>query len=159
MSSLQNISSKKDQENWEIEIKAEITPEALTRYRGEALKDLTKTVQLKGFRAGHAPESEIIRHVGEAEIMRRAADMAVRNELPELLAKEQANIVDSPQVTVDVPKPNEPLGFTARAPLAPEITLPDYKKIAAETNLKRGKPEVTEKETKETLQEVLEILR
>ena len=151
MSNVQNVKTNRDEKRWEIEVKAEITPEALARFRAEAIKDLGKNIQVKGFRAGHVPESEVLRHVGEQEIARRGAEMAIQNSLPELFASENLNIVDTPQVSIDTPKDGEALPFTARAPLAPEITLPDYKKLAHEKNEKKETVTVSDKEYEETL--------
>lgn len=151
MSYVQNVRTLRDNERWEAEIKAEITADALVHFRSLALKELTKTAQIKGFRAGHAPESEIVRAAGEQEILRRAAELAVRETLPELLASEKLNVVDTPSVSIETPKAGSPLPFTARAPLAPEITLPDYKKIAHEKNISHTPVAVSDKEYDETV--------
>ena len=128
-----NVKITRDKENWEIEVKAEIPANDLKKYRAEAIKEIQKTASLPGFRPGHAPESEIIRAYGEGAIMRRAAEIAIQNELPEILAAEKLPIVETPRVTIEDPirlADDKPLAFTARAALAPEIELPDYKEIA-----------------------------
>ena len=120
----------RDTENWEVEVKAEIPAEAFVRYRAVALKEMQKSAKLDGFRPGRAPESEIIRVYGESAISRQAVEHAIQNELPIILAKENLPVVETPRVTIETPVAGKPVSFTARAALAPEIHLPDSKKIA-----------------------------
>lgn len=129
MSNLQNVKVSRDDERWEAEIRAEITADALLKYRADALKEIQKTATLDGFRPGKAPEDRILAVYGESAVMRHAAEMAIESALPELLAKEKVAIVEAPRVTTDTPESGKPLVFTARAALAPEITLPDYAAI------------------------------
>ena len=151
MKNVTNIKTTRDDARWETTIEGQIPPEALALYRALILKDLAKTVQLKGFRAGHAPEAEIIRAVGEEELLRRTTERAVRDELPELIAAEKINIVDSPRVTIETPKPNTAVSFVAIAPLAPAITLPDYAAIAQRENAKRKEVTVEPAEYDDTI--------
>ncbi len=130
MASLINVKITRDDARWETEIKAEIPADALLKYRDTALKDIQKAAKLDGFRPGNAPIERIVQVYGESAIMRAAAEAAIEHELPELLAKEQVMIVETPRVTTDTPESGKPLVFTARAALAPEIKLPDYKAIA-----------------------------
>ena len=120
----------RDTERWEVVVEAEIPTEILLTYRGHAIKEIQKTAKLDGFRPGHAPESEIIRVYGEPAILRHAAEDAVQHELPEILAAQKLPIVQTPHVTINAPEAGKPLAFSARAALAPEIELADYKAIA-----------------------------
>lgn len=125
-----NVKISRDEKHWEAQVQADIPADELARFRAEALRDIQKTTKLDGFRPGHAPESEIIKIYGEQTILRRAAEMAIQAVLPELFAAEKLLIIEAPKVTTEPPVSGKPLSFTARAPLAPEVTLPDYKKIA-----------------------------
>src|SRR3989344_4879256 len=129
-SSATNVQVTKDADTWEVLVKAEIPAEALAHYRTGALKEIQRDASLDGFRKGHAPESEIIRIYGETAILRHAAEHAIQHELPEILAKENLPIIETPRVTTEAPVIGKPLVFTARAALAPKIELPDYKAIA-----------------------------
>ena len=147
----QNVKITRDTDAWEVELKAEISAEALVGYRAEALKEIQSTAKLDGFRPGKAPEDRIVAVYGEAAIMREAAEHAVQHELPELLAAEKLMIIESPRVEIGSPEAGKPLSFTARAPLAPEITLPDYKKIAKKHNAKKEEITVSDKEHSDAL--------
>jgi FKBP-type peptidyl-prolyl cis-trans isomerase (trigger factor) len=126
-----NIKISRDEERWEVELKAEIPAEVLARHRELALKEFQKTAKLDGFREGHAPLDRIIAVYGEDAILARAAERAIQDELPEILAAEKVLIIEAPRVTTEKPQPGKPLVFSARAALAPSVELPDYKKIAA----------------------------
>ena len=118
---LTNIKTTRDEKAWEVVVAAEIPAETLTRYRTEALKEIQKTAKLDGFRPGKAPEARVLEVFGEGAVMRRAAEAAIQHELPELLAKENLLIIESPRVTTEEPKAGQPLAFTARASLAPSV--------------------------------------
>ncbi len=151
MSDVHNVKITRDTERWEFEIAAEIPAEALAHFRSHVLKDMAKDAEIKGFRKGHVPEDALVRHVGEAAIQRATAEDAVKHVIPELLAKEKANIVEAPQVAIETLEAGKPIKFTARAPLAPEVTLPDYAKIASGLNKKREGVTISDDEHKETL--------
>src|SRR6185369_15951738 len=99
MSDITNVKTSRDDERWEIEIKAEIPADVLVKYRSEALQEIQKTAKLDGFRPGKAPADRIVQVYGEQAIMREAAQHAIEHELPELLAKENLLIVEAPRVT------------------------------------------------------------
>lgn len=131
MQTATNIKVSRDTEAWEAEVKAEIPAEAMATYRAEALKEIAKTAKLDGFRPGKAPEDAVLRVYGESALLRAAAERAIEQELPLILAAQTLGIVEAPRVTTSEPEAGKPLSFTARAALAPEIKLADYKKISA----------------------------
>lgn len=145
----------RDEKNWEIELRGEIPAEHIPAHRAHVLADLKKNATLDGFRQGKAPEDAVIRAVGEPEILRRTIEHAVQHELPEMLAKENANIVATPRVTVEKAPTQfpatEPIVFVARAPLAPEVKLPDYAAIAKKHNAAKMEVTVTDDEHAQTM--------
>src|SRR5665213_715762 len=149
-SAASNIKVSRDKERWEVEVSAEISPEALLKYREEALKEMQRTAKLDGFRPGKAPIDRIVQIYGEPTILRHAAEHAIQHELPEILAKENLPIVETPRVSTDAPESGKPLKFTARAALAPEVELADYKKIATKHS-KKGDSSVSEEEHTQAL--------
>ena len=146
-----NVKISRDEERWELEVRAEIPADELEKFRTEALKEIKAEAKIDGFRQGKAPETIVLQKYGEQSILEHAAEHAVKHVLPELLAKEKVNIVDSPQVAIEPPVAGQPLKFSARAPMAPEVKLPDYAKIAARKNAEKMEIEVSEEEHAETL--------
>ena len=146
MHKLQNVKISRDTDAWEVELKAELPAEEMKRYRDGVIKEFQKTSKIDGFREGKAPIERVIKHVGEEAILHHAAEHAVQEELPNLLATEKLLIVATPKVTIEPPKQDFPLSFTARAPLAPEIALPDYKEIAKKQGATKKEQAVTDEE-------------
>ena len=148
---VENLKVERDDERWETVITAEIPATELANFRTIAVKEIASEAKIDGFRPGHAPESAIVRKFGEQVILEHAAEIAIKHILPEILAAEKQNIVDAPKVQMATPLLGVPLSFTARAPLAPEIKLGDYKKIAAKKNAETIEVSVTDEEHKATL--------
>ena len=150
MSSATNVKVSRDEKRWEAEIAAEIPADALLKYREEALKEIQRDAKLDGFRPGKAPIERIVQIYGEPTILRHAAEHAIQHELPEILAEQKLPIVETPRVTTDTPESGKPLKFTARAALAPEVLVPDYKKIATK-NPKSEPADVSDEEHAQAL--------
>ena len=148
---LAKVRVSRDESAWEIEVRAEIPPDALAAYRDETLKEMQKSARLDGFRPGHAPLGRLVEVYGEDAILKRAAERAIQRELPELLAAEQALIIESPRVSLELPASGKPVGFTARAALAPSVELHDYKAIAKARNAAKEEIAVSDEEHRETL--------
>lgn len=148
---LENVKVTRDDSAWEAEIQAEISAEKLSAYRDAALAEIQKTAQLDGFRPGKAPVDRILAIYGESVIMRRAAEIAIQEELPALLAAENLPVVEAPRVSTGTPESGKPLSFTARAALAPEITLADYAAIGAKHREKVEDTSVSDTEQQDAL--------
>ena len=130
MSDLKNVKVTRDEKAWEVGVRAEIPADVLAKYKKEALKEIQKTAKFDGFRPGKAPVERILEVYGESALMRHAVEHAIQHELPELLAKENLLVIESPRVETEDPVAGKPLSFTARASLAPRVDLPDYKALA-----------------------------
>jgi len=125
-----NVNITRDDNAWEIEVRAEIPAERMANYREKTLKELQRTAKLDGFRPGKAPIERIVATYGEQAILQRAAERAIQSELPEILAKENVLVIEAPRVQTEAPQADKPLAFTARAARAPEVQLPDWKTLA-----------------------------
>ena len=146
-----NITISRDDARWELEVRAEIPAEALATYHSEALREIAAGAKIDGFRPGKAPEKVVLQKYGEQVVLEQAAEHAVRHEIPEILAREEANIVEAPRVSVEPLVSGQPLKFSARAALAPEIKLPNYKKIAAAKNAEKTGVTVSDEEHVQTM--------
>ena len=148
---MSNIKIERDTKRWEVSVRAELPHETLERYFVEALKEAQRETKIDGFRPGNAPASEVLRTHGEEALLQKAAELAVREELPNILAKEGVQIIDTPRVTVEALLRGKPLVFLARASLFPHIKLSDYKKIGSAYSSKRTTADVSEEEYSQAL--------
>lgn len=146
-----NVKVSRDAKTCEVEVSAELPAEILTHYRAEALKELKRTAEIDGFRKGAAPEELVLKRIGEEALLRRAAEDAVHEELPKLFAAEKLLVIAAPQVALEVPLKDKALSFTAKAPLAPDVRLSDYKTVAAKYPEPEGPFEATDTDAEEAL--------
>ena len=139
----------------ELELEVEIPHETLAKHRAVALKKISATVSIPGFRPGHVPENLLIQKVGELQILEEAAYAAIEEVLPEILKDKKLSIIGQPPVSITKLAAGNPLTFKIAMSVAPEVPLPDYKKIAVEENAK--KPEdtaVSEKELNDFMENI-----
>lgn len=133
-------------ENSEIEIIGEISPEKFEKVRGTAVKNISLSAGIPGFRKGAAPENVIIQRFGEMAILEEMAELAISAEYPEIIEQNKLSPLGRPEVTITKIAKNSPLGFKIKTAVMPEISLPDYKKIAGEVSSVKDDISVTEEE-------------
>lgn len=147
----------KNLENSEIEIAGEITAENFEKWREKAVKDISAGAEIPGFRKGMAPENIIVQKFGEMSVLEEMAELALAAAYPEILEKNNINAIGRPQVSITKIAKNSPLGFKIRTAIVPEISLPDYKKIASEVSSSKNKEEVSV--TEEEISKVIDGIR
>lgn len=151
MSTATNVNVSRDEKSWEMILTAEITPEALESSRTKALADLQKTAAMDGFRPGKVPLDKVLESYGESAVMRRAAEIAIHETLPELIAKEEIVVIEAPKVTTDTPERGKPLKITARAAMAPKIEIADYAAIAEKLRAAKEETSVSDTEHEDAM--------
>ncbi len=139
----------KDIGNCQFEIKAEIEASVFDDYRKQALTELSTKTKIEGFRPGKAPTKIVATKIGEDKILTEAAEMAIRQFYLKTITEEKLDVIGQPEITVTKMAPDNPLCFTIKISVVPEIKLPDYKKIIDqapaidETKLKVSDDEIT----------------
>lgn len=128
--------------SFEIEIPAL----ELDNRRSKALKELGRDLELPGFRKGQVPEKILAGRIGELGILEEAARLALNEIIPEIVEEHKLLVVSTPQIRVTKLAPQNPFEAKIDFAILPEITLPDYKKIAKEINGEKKAPTVTDKE-------------
>lgn len=136
------------QERSTVKIEGEISYAELTKYRGAALAALGKEVSIDGFRKCHIPEKVLLKRVGEMAVLTEMAERALGRIYPEILKEHNIDALGRPQISITKLAPNNPLGFSIIVAVVPEITLPDYKKIARE--IRREIPQEPKKASEDT---------
>ena len=124
----------------EVEITVEMPASVLDEYRKKAITALGKEAELDGFRKGKVPEKVLIAKIGEGRVLEEAAELALQDVTPNILASEKMNFISQPRVSVTKLAIGNPIEFKMTVALMPEIGLPDYKKIAKEEMAKPDEP-------------------
>jgi len=155
MTKIYKIKNTKKLPNCEVEITAEITPEAIEDYKVKALKRIKEFAELPGFRKGHVPEAKLKEKFGEMGILEDAGEMAINDSAIEILVEEKINFLGRPNIAISKIAIGSPIEFKIVATVMPEIKLPDYKKIAKKENSVEEKiEEVSEKQVEETIEQI-----
>lgn len=144
-----------DGEQSEVIITGEIPFSELEKARSAAIKKLGKDVELDGFRKGHVPEDILVKHVGEAAILSEMAERTLAHIYPHILEAHKIDAIGYPQINVTKLAPGNPFAFTATVAVLPEITLPDYKALAATTNKGKEEAEVTDADIDKQVEEIM----
>lgn len=139
--------------NSKIEIISSLPFEALLKHRSKAISHINEHANIDGFRKGHIPEDILVKHVGEMAILQECAEYALAEEYPKILKENNIDAIGRPEIILTKLAKDNPVEFTVRTDVMPEVVLPDYKKIAKET--KKEKPEgITEEKIEETIMQI-----
>jgi len=101
----------------------------IDRVKEHVLGDLSKSVNMAGFRKGHAPKALIEKNVDQATLQSQFLDHAINDLYVEAATQEKLRPVAQPEVNVTKFVPFTTLEFKATVEVVGKITLPDYKKI------------------------------
>jgi trigger factor len=126
----------------QVEITASVSASIWEKYRGQALKNINDSITLEGFRKGKVPENILVSKVGEMAVLEEIAELVISKSYIEILIDEKMDALGKPEIRVTKLAKDNPLEFVAVTSVVPEITLPDYSKIAKEQNKKSGSKEI-----------------
>ncbi|NDE68227.1 trigger factor family protein, partial [bacterium] len=133
----------------QVEITGKIAADALESFRAKALKNINDEVTIDGFRKGNVPEKILIAKVGDMTILEEMAELALSTAYPSIVVEEKIDAIGRPEIGITKLAKDNPLEFKIVTTVIPDITLADYKKVAADENKK-----AEEKATKEKTNEV-----
>lgn len=148
------IKETKELANSQVEIEGEIPAGNIDAARTQAVKNLAGRVEIEGFRKGKIPENVLVKHVGDMALLEEAANIALQRVYPDIVKEADIKAIGYPEVTITKIAKGEDLGFKIKVPVMPEVTLPDYKKLAKKHTGKKEKTEVTDKEVEETIEQI-----
>ncbi len=120
---------------------------ALEPFVAEAVKNISKELDIPGFRPGKAPKDIVEEKVGKLEVLQEAAKLALPKMYVKAVTEEKVNVIGEPRVEIKKLAPGNVMVFTAEAAVLPQITLPDYKNM----KLKPRKVKVEPKEKEDTM--------
>lgn len=123
----------------------------LTAAEQVALKKLSKTVKVPGFRKGRVPLEVVAKHVDPSALGQETLENAISRAVAESFIAKDLQALERPEVEVKKFVPGETLEFTAEADVLPEVKLGDYRE------LKVQKPEI--KVDQKDIDEVVERIQ
>lgn len=139
----------------QIKITGEIPEVELSKHRAAALKSLGENIKVDGFRPGHLPESVLVSKVGELNILSETAEKAIAAVYPHIISEHKIDAIGYPKVEITKIAPGNPLGFSITVAVMPEVTLPDYKKLAKDLNKIKPEVTITDEDVEKQIQDIL----
>ncbi|MDD5552042.1 MAG: trigger factor [Candidatus Pacebacteria bacterium] len=129
-----------------VKINLRLSGEEFSPYLVRAAKELSKTINIPGFRPGKAPQKIIEEKIGKGKITEEAAKIALNENFPKIVSEKKIKILGPPQAKIDFPKIEETGEFKADIETAvfPEVKLDNWRRIAREEKLKEIKIEQKE---------------
>lgn len=135
-----------------VDISVVVDAADLSAARAKAIAAYKKTMAVDGFREGKAPDALVEKQAGEAALLEKAATIVVDAVYPHILIEHKIDAIGRPEVSITKLAFGNDLEFTAKTAVFPEVTLPDYKKIATKTfGEKMPALDATDKEVQEAL--------
>jgi len=120
----------------EVELEIEIPAEELDRFIEKACFNLGRNLEIKGFRKGKAPKEFIEKEIGKEKILIEAANLAVDETYRKAVLENKIEAIFQPKVEIKKLAAGNPFIFSAKTAVLPEVSLPDYKKIASKVERK-----------------------
>jgi len=139
----------------QVKIAGEIPFSELEHERTAAIKSLGKNVKLDGFRQGHIPESVLLKHLGEMNVLAEMAERAIAHMYPHILEAHGIDALGYPQISITKIAAENPLGFSATVAVLPTFSLPNYKDIAKGVNETKESLEVTDQDIEKQVSDIL----
>lgn len=140
----------------QVEITASVPAEIFDGLRKKALKNINATIEIDGFRKGNAPEKILIAKVGEKTILEEMAELALGDAYPAIVIDNKLDPIGRPEISITKIAMGNPLEFTIKTAVTPEITLGDYKKIAKGIAMPKKEEPITDKDVAEAIDRIKE---
>lgn len=140
---------KKDLGKSQIEIEFELDEQEFAKYIDKALEHLKGHVKMDGFRPGTVPKDIVEKKVGNENLLMEAGDLAVKETYIKFVTENNLEPIGEPEVQIKKIAKGNPMQFTVKVSVLPEVELPNYKEIASQ--IKGAEVVVEEKEIEEAL--------
>ena len=123
-------------EKSEVEITGVLPVADFEKYAEKALKVIGERMELPGFRKGHAPANIVRDNVNEMMLLEEMAEHALYDAYPKILEENKIDAIGRPQIAITKIAKGVDLEFKIVTAVLPEMSLPDYKALAKNENVK-----------------------
>lgn len=113
----------------QVHVTVELDGKDLATAKRAAVRELSKSVKVPGFRAGKVPANVAEKHIDALALANATTENAINIAVNDVAVAEELRILDRPQVDLKDFQPYDSLTFEATIEIVPEITLGDYKKL------------------------------
>lgn len=139
-----------------VEIIGDIAYEEILKQENEAIKNIGENLDIPGFRKGHVPKDVLKKTVGDLAVLEESAHILLPKIYLETIKENKIDAIGRPEIVITKMAIGSPVEFKITTSVIPEITLPDYKKIAEEINKdsKEEKVHITDEDLEKTILEI-----
>lgn len=127
----------------------EVPVEVVNAGLDQAFKKVVKEINVPGFRKGKMPRQMFEKRFGVESLYQDALDFILPDAYANAVEEAGINPVDRPEIDIDTMEKNQPLVFTAKVIVKPEVQLGEYKGI----EVTKQDTEVTDEEIENQLKE------
>jgi FKBP-type peptidyl-prolyl cis-trans isomerase (trigger factor) len=117
---------------------------------------MAKFLDIDGFRKGMVPADIAKKHITDAILLPEMAELALSEWYPKIAMEEKLEVIGRPSVSITKLARDNELGFTIVSAVVPELSLPDYKKIAKGVT-KEDASKVEEKDIEKVIHDLREM--
>ncbi len=116
----------------QIGLEIEITPESTKQTYEQVVKNLSRTVNIPGFRKGKVPRPVLLQQLGSTRIKAAALEELIQDGIKSAIAQENIQAIGQPQLMsafedlITNYEPGKPLTFSAAVDVEPEINISKY---------------------------------
>ncbi len=116
-----------------VKIKLEIDAEEFTKALNKAINDLSKQVNVAGFRKGKIPRNVLEMRFGRAALYEEALDKILPDEIKQIVEDYDLDLLDTPKLNLTEPiKEGQQINCELSFEVRPEIELPDIDNLEIE---------------------------
>lgn len=105
----------------------EVTAEEVSKGLDQAFKKVVKQINVPGFRKGKMPRQMFEKMYGVESLFQDALDIILPHAYGHAVEDAGIDPVDQPEIDIVTMEKGQPLVFTAKVVVKPEVTLGDYK--------------------------------
>ena len=134
-----------------VKIIAQISKEDIASKKDKALKGFQDKVKIDGYRPGNVPADVLEKKIGAMGLWQECIEELIPDIYIETITKEKINAIGRPNINVTKLVANEDAEVTITVAVLPEITLPDYVKIAKEVAKEKEDLTVSDEELLEAI--------
>ncbi|MBO1066596.1 MULTISPECIES: trigger factor [Nostocales] len=116
----------------QIGLQIEITPEITKQKYEQAIRKLTNTANIPGFRKGKVPRQILLQRIGQVRVKATALEEMLQEGIDQAIKQEAITALGQPQLSSSFDElivnyePGKPLTFTASVDVFPEVKLNQY---------------------------------
>ncbi|API90693.1 trigger factor [Virgibacillus pantothenticus] len=110
----------------------EVSAEEFDKALDQAFKKVAKDVQIPGFRKGKIPRGLFEKRFGVEALYQDAVDIVLPTAYMQAVDEAEIEPVDQPDIDIESIGKGEPLVFTAKVTVKPEVKLGEYKGLEVE---------------------------